>query len=59
MKGVGIADWHREPDASGQLEVRPASRRPKDLARPPAQTVSTDSVAVLLADRALSPIPVS
>jgi prevent-host-death family protein len=34
------------------LEVRPASRRPKDLPPPPRRVKATDSVAVLLADRA-------
>lgn len=41
-----------EPVGSGPLEVREASRRPASLRRPPPQAASTDSLAVLLADRA-------
>jgi prevent-host-death family protein len=40
------------PVASGPLEVREASRRPRELERPPDRVASTDSLAVLLADRA-------
>lgn len=40
------------PVASGPLEIREAARRPSELERPPAQVVATDSLAVLLADRA-------
>jgi prevent-host-death family protein len=40
------------PIATGPIEVRAATRRPRDLPRPPAATAATDSLAVLLADRA-------
>ena len=40
------------PVDRGGLEVRAASRRPRDLPAPPKRVASTDSVAVLLADRA-------
>jgi len=39
------------PVSSGPLEIREATRRPRDLRRPPARTAPTDSLAVLLADR--------
>lgn len=40
------------PVDRGALEIRQASRRPRDVPAPPPQTVPTDSLAVLLADRA-------
>ncbi len=39
------------PVSGGPLEVREATRRPRDLPRPPARVVPTDSLAILLADR--------
>jgi antitoxin (DNA-binding transcriptional repressor) of toxin-antitoxin stability system len=39
------------PVDTGGLEIRQASRRPRDLPKPPRQRVPTDSLAVLLADR--------
>jgi antitoxin (DNA-binding transcriptional repressor) of toxin-antitoxin stability system len=40
------------PIDTGSLEVRPASRRARDLPAPPKRKAATDSLAVLLADRA-------
>jgi prevent-host-death family protein len=39
-------------DAEGPLEIRRASRRPGELRVPPAPARATDSLAVLLSDRA-------
>jgi prevent-host-death family protein len=39
-------------DAAGPLEVRRATRKPADLRLPPPLGKATDSVAVLLKDRA-------
>ncbi len=39
------------PYGAEPLEVRKATRRPKDLALPPAPASATDSLAVLLEDR--------
>lgn len=40
------------PVEAGPLEVRRASRRTVDLAQPPPTTPATDSLALLLEDRA-------
>ena len=40
------------PMARGPLEIRQASRRAHALPEPPPRTVPTDSLAILLADRA-------
>lgn len=39
------------PFAAEPIEVKRASRRPRDLKLPPPQTPATDSLAVLLDDR--------
>jgi prevent-host-death family protein len=39
-------------DAESPLEVRRATRKPRDLRLPPRPRVRTDSLAVLLQDRA-------
>jgi prevent-host-death family protein len=39
------------PVEAGPLELRHASRRPRDLPAPPPAVAATDSLAVLLADR--------
>jgi prevent-host-death family protein len=39
-------------DAEGPLEIRRASRRPGELRVPPAPARATDSLALLLSDRA-------
>lgn len=39
------------PAHRGELEVRAASRRARDLPTPPKRKAPTDSLAVLLADR--------
>ena len=49
-RGTPVAEL--VPIESGSLEVRRASRRPKDLPAPPPRTARTDSLAVLVADRA-------
>lgn len=41
-------------DADAPLEVRRATRKPGELTLPPAPTRSTDSPAILLADRDLA-----
>jgi antitoxin (DNA-binding transcriptional repressor) of toxin-antitoxin stability system len=38
--------------AEGPLEVRKATRRPRDLRMPPPAPAATDSLSVLLKDRA-------
>jgi prevent-host-death family protein len=40
------------PVDKGDLEIRQASRHPGDLPKPPRQRVPTDSLAMLMADRA-------
>jgi antitoxin (DNA-binding transcriptional repressor) of toxin-antitoxin stability system len=43
---------HLVPVDQGSLDIRQASRRPRDLPKPPRRRVPTDSLALLLADRA-------